>query len=204
MNVLIAEDDAPSRLLLQSLLTSWGYAVTTACDGEEAWRILCEPEHPHLVILDWRMPGIEGPEIVRRLQEREPEKPYYAIIITSRSARDSAANALNTGADDFIGKPFDIDELRARVAVGCRVNALQKALSDHILDLRHTLDRVKQLEGIIPICMYCKKIRDDQDSWNELEQYICSHSEAIFSHGICPHCAEEQMAILRSMKKPAN
>jgi DNA-binding response OmpR family regulator len=200
MNVLIAEDDASSRLMLKSLLTRWGYNVTIANDGNDAWRILCEPEHPQLAILDWMMPGIEGPEIVRRLREREPEKTYYAIIITSRTNKDSATSALNSGADDFVGKPFDNDELRARVAVGSRMNALQKALSDHIVELRQTLARVKQLEGIIPICMHCKKIRDDQNSWNQLEEYIIEHSEARFSHGICPHCYEEQMEIIKNLK----
>jgi len=75
MNVLIAEDDAVLRLMLQSLLTEWGYTVTSAVDGDAAWEILCQPEHPHLVILDWMMPGIEGPEIVRRLRERSRETP---------------------------------------------------------------------------------------------------------------------------------
>ena len=200
MKVLIAEDDASSRLMLQSLLTKWGYDVISAGDGNEAWTILCEPEHPQLVVLDWMMPGIEGPEIVRRLREREPEKSYYAIIITSRSNKDSATLALDSGADDFVGKPYDNDELRARVAVGYRVRTLQKALSDRIIDLRQTLDRVKQLEGIIPICMYCKKIRDDQDGWNQLEQYISDHSEAVFSHGMCPKCAEEQMEIIKNLR----
>lgn len=201
MNVLIAEDDAPSRLILQSLLSKWGYNVTVAADGHEAWRILCAPEHPHLLILDWMMPGLEGPEIVQRLREREPESTYYAIIITCRSNKDSAPQALNSGADDFVGKPYDNDELRARVAVGFRMNRLQQALSGHIQQLRQSLDRVKQLEGIIPICMYCKKIRDDQKTWNQLEQYITDHSEAKFSHGICPHCAEEQMEIIKNMQR---
>jgi DNA-binding response OmpR family regulator len=194
MKVLIADDDAASRLLLQSLLTTWGYAVTAASDGDEAWKILCEPEHPHLVILDWMMPGIEGPEIVRRLRERSSEKPYYTIIITTRSTVDSAASALNAGADDFVGKPFDNDELRARLAVGYRMNSLQTALSEQVEQLSQALNRVKQLEGIIPICMFCKKIRDDQDSWHQLENYITEHSEALFSHGICPKCFEENYA----------
>lgn len=194
MKALIAEDDAASRLMLQSLLTTWGYSVTAAGDGDEAWKILCEPDHPQLVILDWMMPGIEGPEIVRRLRQRTLEKPYYAIIITSRSDVESAADALDSGADDFIGKPFDNDELRARVAVGYRVNRLQTALSDNVRDLKQSLDRVKQLEGIIPICMYCKKIRDDHDGWHQLEQYISDHSEAMFSHGICPKCYDEKFA----------
>lgn len=199
MKVLLAEDDAASRLMLKSLLTKWGYAVTSACDGDEAWKILCEPGHPQLVIIDWMMPGIEGPEIVRRLRKREPETPYYAIIMTSRSNNDSAVSALDSGADDFVGKPFDNAELRARVAVGSRMNTLQQELSGRILELKQALERVKQLEGIIPICMYCKKIKDDQNSWYQLEQYISDHSEARFSHGICPRCAEEQMAIIKNM-----
>lgn len=200
MNILIAEDDAPTRLMLQSLLTTWGYSVISACDGDEAWRILSEPEHPHLVVLDWMMPGIEGPEIVRRLRDRASATPYYAVIVTSRSDRNSAANALNVGADDFVGKPFDNDELRARVAVGYRINELQKALSDQNRELKKTLARVNMLEGIIPICMYCKKIRDDQDSWQQLEKYITEHSEAMFSHGICPNCAEEQYGYIENIK----
>jgi phosphoserine phosphatase RsbU/P len=199
MNVLIADDDATSRFMLQSLLTAWGYSVIPACDGNEAWKILCEPDAPQLVILDWMMPGLEGPEIVQRLRSRTSEIPCYAIIITSRSVKDSAAMALNAGADDFIGKPFDAAELKARVAVGWRINCLQRALSDRIEELRQSLSRVKQLEGIIPICSYCKKIRDDQNDWNQLEQYISDHSEAKFSHGICPLCVEKQMEIIKNM-----
>jgi sigma-B regulation protein RsbU (phosphoserine phosphatase) len=191
MNVLIAEDDPSSRMMLQSLLTKWGYAVTAACDGGEAWRILSEARHPLLVILDWMMPEIEGPEIVRRLRGVEISSPHYIIIMTSDNSKNAVTHALDTGADDFIGKPFDCDELRARVAVGFRMIGLQITLSNRIQELQQTLDRVKQLEGIIPICMYCKKIRDDQDGWNQLERYITNHSEASFSHGICPSCLEE-------------
>jgi DNA-binding response OmpR family regulator len=201
MNVLIAEDDAPSRLMLQSLLTRWGYSVIPACDGNEAWRILGEPGHPHILVLDWIMPGIEGPEIVQRLREREPDQLYYAIIITSRNDKNSAVSALDRGADDFVGKPFDIAELRARVAVGNRILGLQNALSTHLQQLEDTLARVKRLEGIIPICMYCKKIRGDHNSWNQLEQYITDHSEAEFSHGICPRCAEEQKARIAKLAR---
>ena len=121
MNVLIAEDDTPTRMMLQSLLIKWGYTVTTACDGDEALKILCETQHPLLVILDWMMPGIEGPEIVRRVRIKEDSNPHYIIIMTSASIENAAAQALDTGADDFIGKPFNLNELRARIAVGHRV-----------------------------------------------------------------------------------
>lgn len=199
MKILVADDDAPSRFILNSLLTSWGYCVTAVNDGDAAWNILCEPEHPQLLLLDWMMPGFEGIEIVRRLRQRAPEKPYYSIIITSLTDTDSVTSALNAGADDFISKPFDNNELRARVSVGYRTNGLQKALSKHIEDLSQALARVRQLEGIIPICMYCKKIRDDHNSWNQLEQYISDHSEATFSHGMCPKCEGEQMKIVEKM-----
>ncbi len=147
MKILVAEDDAPSSFILQSLLTSWGYTVITAADGNEAWSILSEPDHPKLLLLDWMMPGIEGPEIVRRLRKRGTERPYYSIIITSRSDTGSAASALNAGADDFISKPFDNNELRARVSVGYRTSCLQIALSEHIRDLSQAMARLKQLEG---------------------------------------------------------
>lgn len=200
MDVLIAEDDAPSRLMLQAMLTSWGYDVTVADDGDEAWGKLCEAEHPQLVILDWMMPGMEGPEIVRRLRERGSENPYYAIILTTRSSKDSAASALDSGADDFIEKPFNNDELRARIGVGSRMTALQQALSSHLQELRETLARINRLEGIIPICMHCKKIRDDQNGWNQLEKYLSDHSEAKFSHGICPHCYDEQLEMINNFR----
>lgn len=200
MKILVAEDDAPSRFMLQSLLTSWGYSVITAADGTEAWQILSEPDHPQLLLLDWMMPGIEGPEIVRRLRARTPKKTYYSIIITSRSDSSSAVSALNSGADDFVGKPFDNYELRARISVGYRTNVLQSALAEHIKDLSDALARVRQLEGIIPICMYCKKIRDDHDSWQQLETYISQHSEALFSHGMCPECYKKEMEKLEKMK----
>jgi two-component system, cell cycle response regulator len=145
MKVLIAEDDTPTRMMLQSLLIKWGYTVTTACDGDEALRILCEPQHPLLVILDWMMPGIEGPEIVRRLRIKEDSNPHYIIIITSASSENAAAQALDAGADDFIGKPFNLNELRARIAVGYRVKCLHKALADKLLKLEAATETISWL-----------------------------------------------------------
>ena len=148
MNVLIAEDDAPSRMMLESLLTKWGYSVVAACDGDEAWKILCEPEHPHIVILDWIMPGIEGPELVQRLRVKEDGTPHYIIIMTSASSNNAAAEALDAGADDFIGKPFNINELRARVAVGHRIKCLQQALSDKLHSLEAATETISRLARI--------------------------------------------------------
>ena len=145
MNILIAEDDAPSRLMLQSLLTKWGYTVTVATDGDEAWRILCEPAHPLLVILDWLMPGIEGPEIVRRLRVKEGGNPHYVIIMTSGTSDSSLALALDAGADDFIAKPFNHSELRARVNVGCRITHLHEALAEKLHKLESAAETISRL-----------------------------------------------------------
>ena len=147
MNVLIAEDDAPSCRILQSLLTKWGYTVTAAADGDEAWRILEETRQESLVILDWMMPGIEGPEIVRRLRAREESDQHYIIIMTSSSSEDAAALALDAGADDFISKPFNSNELRARVAVGNRVILLHQALMDKLHKLEAASEIISRLAG---------------------------------------------------------
>jgi diguanylate cyclase (GGDEF)-like protein len=154
MNILIAEDDAPSRKMLQSLLTKWGYAVCTASDGDESWQILCEPEHPLLVILDWMMPGIEGTELVRRLRLWEDNVSHYVIIMTSGSSKDASALALDAGADDFIAKPFNNTELRARINVGCRITRLHEALAEKIHKLESAtaiithLARTDELTGL--------------------------------------------------------
>ena len=145
MNILIAEDDAPSCMMLQSLLTKWGYTVTAACDGNEAWRILNEPEHPLLVVLDWMMPGIEGLEIVRRLRQKEDGILHYIIITTSADSENAAAQALDAGADDFVGKPFNQIELRARIAVGRRVNCLHQALADKLHKLESASETISRL-----------------------------------------------------------
>jgi two-component system chemotaxis response regulator CheY len=145
MNILIAEDDAPSRHLLRSILTSWGYAVTVAVDGDEAWNILCEPEHPTLLILDWMMPGIEGTEIVRRLRASEDMYPHYVIIMTSGTSENALALALGAGADDFIAKPFNNVELQARINVGCRMIALHEALAEKLHKLESLTKTVSRL-----------------------------------------------------------
>lgn len=145
MNILIAEDDTPTRMMLQSLLTKWRYTVTVARDGDEALRILSEPGHPHLVILDWMMPGIKGPEIVRRLREKENSNPHYIIIMTSAHNEHTVIQALAAGADDFIGKPFNSYELRARVAVGRRVKCLQQTLMDKLHKLEKATETISRL-----------------------------------------------------------
>jgi response regulator RpfG family c-di-GMP phosphodiesterase len=112
----------------------------------------------------------------------------YVILLTANSARKDVIAGLESGADDYITKPFEWDELRARVRIGSRIVSLQQALGERVQELQHALSNVRTLGGLLPICAYCKRIRDDRDYWKQIEQYLAEHSNARFSHGICPEC----------------
>jgi sigma-B regulation protein RsbU (phosphoserine phosphatase) len=190
VKILIAEDDMVSRVLLEATLIKWGYEVTVACDGVAAWELLQSDDPPSLAILDWMMPGLDGLQICRKIRDIPTTTPPYLILLTAKGRREDIVTGLQAGADDYVTKPFDREELHARVQVGMRIIELQHSLADRVKALEEALARVKQLQGLLPICSYCKKIRDDQNYWQQVENYISKHSEAQFSHSICPDCYE--------------
>jgi DNA-binding response OmpR family regulator len=190
MKVLIAEDDTISRRLLEATLMRWGYEVVVASDGVEAWEALQGDDAPLLAILDWMMPGMDGLELCRRIRKMPSSTPPYLILLTAKGRREDLVTGLEAGANDYVAKPFNREELRARVQVGVRMVELQQSLADRVKALEEALARVKQLQGLLPICSYCKKIRDDQNYWQQVESYIAEHSQAQFSHSICPDCYE--------------
>jgi phosphoserine phosphatase RsbU/P len=188
MRILVAEDQLVSRHLLVASLSKWGYEVSAAGDGTQAWEFLRAKDAPQLAILDWLMPGMDGIEICTRIRSTQRSTPIYLILLTSRRGQQDKIHGLQSGADDYITKPFNREELRARVQVGIRVLELQGALAQRVRELEDALSRVKTLQGLLPICSYCKKIRDDRNYWQQVEGYISDHSDAQFSHGICPEC----------------
>jgi CheY-like chemotaxis protein len=190
MKILIAEDERVSRRLLQLTLTGWGHEVIAAEQGEEAWAILEQEDPPSLAILDWMMPGMDGIEICRRVRLRTNSSRTYIILLTAKSSKANIVEGLIAGANDYVTKPFDRDELHARVYVGETVLDLQQKLAGRVIELEEALGQVRVLQGILPICSYCKHVRDDKDYWQSVECYISDHSEAKFSHGICPPCYE--------------
>ena len=189
MRILIAEDDAISRRLLQAALVKWGYEVVVTTNGDEAWGALQEPDAPALAILDWLMPGQDGVELCRRARAIPQFSTLYLILLTSRGSKDDIVSGLEAGADDHVTKPFDHDELRALVQVGRRMVLLQQALAERVRELEAALSREQQLQGLLPICCYCKKIRDDRNYWHQVESYIVDHASVKFSHGVCPDCS---------------
>ncbi len=191
MKILIAEDDLVPRRLLETMLTRRGHEVAVTVNGQEAWHALQKNDAPQLSILDWMMPELDGVELCRKIR-KELEGPYrYIILLTSRNSTEDVAAGLDAGADDYIVKPFDSVELLARVGVGIRILELQNTLAEHVRKLENALSQVKQLEGLLPICAYCKKVRDDQNYWQQVEGYLSMHSKVQFSHGICPECFEK-------------
>ena len=191
MRVLIAEDDVTSHQILMAVLNKWGYEVVSTRNGREAWQALQDAASPRLAILDWMMPEMDGVEIIRKIRERSESKTMYIILLTAKGRKEDIVSGLETGADDYITKPFDREELHARVQVGQRVVELQCALEDRIQELQDALDQIKTLKGLIPMCASCKKIRDDEGYWQQVETYIMERSEAEFSHGLCPDCLKK-------------
>jgi DNA-binding response OmpR family regulator len=213
---ILVVDDAPANLkLLADTLTPAGYQVLSAESGELALASVAA-RLPELVLLDIRMPGMGGFEVYRRLKARAETRDIPIIFLSAVTEIVQRVEGLKLGAVDFIAKPFQIEELLARVhtqlelrrlrvqleqqAAGLqRANdQLQKEMAERIrkeqalreknAELEAALAKVKLLSGLLPICASCKKIRDDKGYWNQVESYVQEHSEATFTHGLCPDC----------------
>jgi sigma-B regulation protein RsbU (phosphoserine phosphatase) len=175
MNVLLVEDDAVSRRIFQRNLARQGHGVVHACDGVEAWAVL-QREPIRIVVSDWMMPRMDGLELCRRVRGRPDVNYTYFIMLTARLGEENYREAMAAGVDDFLTKPLDPEELEIRLRVAGRILGYATQL--------------RQLRTLLPICLYCKKIRDDHDSWQRIDEYIHQHTGTDFSHTICPDCFE--------------
>jgi len=194
MRALIADDDRIATEILSTALQRMNIEVAVASDGGAAWELLIAGDAPSLAVIDWMMPTVDGLELCRRIRQNAAHAHMYVILLTGRDDRKDVVAGLDAGADDYIVKPFDPDELRARVQVGIRVLTLQERLADRVTELQEALTRVKRLQGLLPICSYCKRIRGDDQYWQQVDSYIVEHSDAQFTHGICPPCSQKLMA----------
>lgn len=202
MDILIADDEPVSRALAKAALSDSGCEIASVDNGDAAWAAIQQRQHPMLVILDRMMPGIDGLELCRRAQSCAAYPPVYIVMVTSAGEPDDLAAGLGAGADDYIPKPFNTAELRARANVGLRMLALQESLARRVSELETALSNVKMLRGLLPMCSYCKKIRVDDKYWQQLEGYLADHSEAQFSHGICPDCFPEVLDSMGAGDRP--
>lgn len=203
--ILAVDDEAANLQVISSVLKD-EYDVLTALNGHDAISQLKEHK-PDLILLDVMMPEIDGFDVCKIIKANPAFVDIPIIFLTAMDTHEGARQGLEIGAIDYLTKPLELDLLKLRVRnhIESRkrselVKEQRDLLARQKVELEAALARVKKLEGIIPICAYCKKIRDDEKSWHQLETYISEHSEAIFSHGICPDCAEEQMNIVKSFK----
>ena len=174
VKILTVEDDAVARAVLRKALHRLGHEVVEAHDGEAAWGML-EAEPVRVVVSDWMMPVADGLDLCRRIRARRGQEYIYFILLTSRDAtEENSRAAADAGVDDFLTKPLDLSELWTRLRVAERI-------------LKYTT-QVRQLEELLPICSYCKKIRDDQNYWQQMEGYINERTGSEFSHSVCPDC----------------
>jgi DNA-binding response OmpR family regulator len=189
--VLLAEDEVVTRRLLEAQLTRAGYEIISVSDGTKALEVLQSAEAPSLAVLDWNMPGLDGPEVCRRLRSLHKASYTYMLLVTARHSKSDVVEGLSAGADDFIPKPVDADELRARLRTGERIVQLERTLQAKVKELEESAAHVAELQGMIPICMHCKRIRNQEQIWEKVETYIEHRSEARFSHALCAECLEK-------------
>jgi len=190
VKLLIAEDDTVIRRLLQVTLSRSGFEVVAVANGRQALEEMQKPDAPRLAVLDWMMPEIDGLDVCRRIRANAGVPYVYILVLTAKGRKEDLVEGLDAGADDFLTKPFDPQELRSRLRVGQRTLDLEAALRTKVSELQEALDRVEQLQGLLPICMHCKKIRDDENRWHRVETYIAKRSAAEFTHALCEECRE--------------
>lgn len=195
--ILIAEDDPASRHILTKLLTTQGYEVAHADNGAEALD-KARQRPPDLLICDWMMPAMDGPTVVRELRTLPDMRALYIIMLTAKVEPQDTIDALDIGADDYIPKPFDPGILLARIRAGLRVAELEaelaarnERLEQTVRDLEKALAEVHTLRGLLPMCAWCRKVRNDNQYWLTLEEYVKQHAEVDFTHGICPECRQK-------------
>lgn len=188
MRILIADDDPVSRRLLEVTIQKAGYEPVVAADGREAWRIIENPDVPAMWVLDWMMPGLPGIELCRRARSlRLPRSPYI-ILLTALTKPSDIVQGLDSGANDYVTKPFQQLELLARINVGVRMLQMQDDLMARISALEAALAELKELRGIIHICSYCGKLISSEAVWREMEAYVKANPNSAYSHGICESC----------------
>ena len=200
MKILIAEDDKTSRKILERMLTKAEHDVVAVEDGLKALASI-QKEAPDMLITDWMMPDLDGLELCRRVRSLNLPSYVYIILLTALAQKENIIEGLDVGADDYVTKPFERTELLARVRAGERVIQLEKSLRQKNKELSETLAHVKQLKGLLPICMFCKKIRNDENYWQKVEEYLVEHTEADFSHSLCPECLEKHYPDYAKKKK---
>jgi DNA-binding response OmpR family regulator len=190
---LVVDDEEKVLEYLSKRLRKYNYHVETCSSGEEALEKVkvCDFD---VVILDVVLPGIDGYEVCHRLKSDNKTSGIMVLILSVKNALEERLKGYEVEADDYVCKPFDPKELHAKVQILLRLKNAIDQRNRVIHELEEALTKLKTLSGLLPICASCKKIRDDEGYWSQIESYIRIHSNAEFSHGLCPNCAKRLYA----------
>lgn len=196
--ILIVDDEPINIQVLETALRD-DYDIDSALGGHEAIRKV-KQHMPDLILLDVMMPDLNGFDVCSIIKADPMFAAIPVIFLTAMDNMESELKGLAAGGIDYLNKPFIIDQIRLRIRNHIElkfrndiIEEQRDLLSRQKEELEATLERVRRLEGIIPICMYCKGIQNSEKVWQQLEEYLSAHSDAMFSHGICPNCYDKAM-----------
>jgi phosphoserine phosphatase RsbU/P len=189
MRILVAEHEPMLRRMLENMLTAWGHQVIVAESSSETWRLLRGDEPPTMLVLDWLMPKLGAVEICRKIRQDPSTSNVHVIMLVSRGrTSDAFAASLNAGADDYISKPFDPEELRARVRVGVHAMQLQRNLDDLTREFDQQRTHPDQAQELLPVCTECGRMRNRSGYWQQLKSYLVKSLRAEIVPSLCPTC----------------
>jgi DNA-binding response OmpR family regulator len=173
MKMLAVEDDPVALTVLEDILISLGHEVILASDGESAWKLLHE-HNCRMIVCDWNMPVLDGLGLCKRIRSQPGDYVYFILLTSAEATTQHRDSAMGAGVDDFLTKPVDLEDIKMRLHVAQRI-------------LQYTT-HIQRLEALIPICSYCKNVRDDQSYWKRIENYLAEKTGADCSHSVCPDC----------------
>ena len=207
MTILVTDDDPEMLALTSAVLRRAGYEVIDST-GKEC-REKAQANHPDLILLDVMLPDMSGVDLCRQLKSDEVLSRIFIILMSGvQMSSEFQADSLGVGADGYIIKPISNKELVARIQAMERIKNAEDALrkkgkeqEELIVKLQAALAEIKTLQGLIPICSSCKKIRDDEGFWDQLEAYLSKHTDAVFTHGLCPDCFHKAISEIKGMRK---
>jgi phosphoserine phosphatase RsbU/P len=178
MKILLVGSDPDSRAQLARGLTELNHEVVECDSGAGAWMVF-RVQAPRIVIAELPLAEMDGLELCKRIRGAKESKYAYVIMLTSEVNKVKYLDAMNAGADDVLARPCDVSDIVLRLRV-----------AERLLQLK---TKVHQLEGLLPICSYCKRIRDDHETWQPVDTFVNQHSAASFSHGVCPECYRDHI-----------
>ncbi len=208
--ILVTDDDPDILEINATILRNAGYEIYEASTGAECLDMVRQ-HRPDLVLLDVVLPDMTGFDVCKGIKEDpELQRPFVILMSGIQVSSDHQAEGLSVGADGYLVKPMSKKEFVARIQAMERIKRAedrlfqtQKEQASVIEELRRAMEEIKTLRGLIPICAWCKRIRDDEGYWDQLEVYLSKHSEAVFSHGLCPDCSRIEKERLKARTSQA-